>query len=373
MNDDLTLIVGGRKISGWTTIRVSRGIERCPSDFTVTMTELYPGEASAFVIQPGDPCKVLLGLDTVITGYVDRFTPSISSGSHSISVSGRGKCADLVDCAAEWPGGQISGSSVLAIAQQLALPYGQPSDPANPLSFPFPSKITVIPEDYVYVGPPIPQFNLSLGETPLEIIERISRYAGLLVYDDTDGNLVLSRVGTTPAGSGFTEGVNVQSASISYAADQMYSEYLGFALTLDPFLELGDRSNLQVFYFDPLVRRHRRKIIISEQGDADYEVLKKRVLWEAMRRYGRSMQLHVTTDGWRDSAGTLYTPNTLAPLSLPSLKLVDATWLISEVTYNRDGQSGTTCDLVIMPPEAFDLQPSLLFKVFADVPAGVAQ
>jgi prophage tail gpP-like protein len=58
MIDDLTLIVGGRQISGWTSVRVTRGIERCPSDFEVEMTELYPDEASAFVIQPGGHYRI---------------------------------------------------------------------------------------------------------------------------------------------------------------------------------------------------------------------------------------------------------------------------------------------------------------------------
>ncbi len=124
MSDDLTLTIGGRSISGWDSIRVTRGIERCPSDFDLSLTERFPGEASALVVQPGDACAVSIGGDLVVTGYVDQFHPSITPTSHMIRVSGRGKCQDLVDCSAEWPNGQISGSSALQIAQNLAKPYG---------------------------------------------------------------------------------------------------------------------------------------------------------------------------------------------------------------------------------------------------------
>lgn len=353
-------------LSGWTSIRVTRGIERCPSDFEVTMTELYPGDVGAFVIQPGDYCQVLLGSDLIITGYVDRFAPSIDNGSHAIRVSGRGKCADLVDCAAEWPGGQISGSNVLEIARKLAAPYGVSltGDASYPIS---------VYSDVSDLGPVIPQFQLSLGEKAFDIIERVCRLAALLAYDDPKGNLILTRVSKARAASGFTQGVNAQSASIEYSMDQRYSEVLGFALSVDMFSDLGGGGNLKKISTDMGVPRHRQMMVISEQGDSDFSVLEKRTDWEVVRRYGRSAQLHVTTDGWRDAAGALYAPNTLVPVNFPALKLAPATWLISEVTYKRDGQSGTTCDLVIMPPEAFSPQPMLLYRVFSDVPAAAGK
>lgn len=364
--EDLTLIVGGRKISGWTSVRVTRGIERCPSDFEINMTELYPGEASAFVIQPGDACQVLLGPDLVITGYVERFIPQISASQHSIRVIGRSKCADLVDCAAEWPNSQISGANVLEVARKLALPYGKFSDGRESIPL-------TVTSDVADLGPVIPQFNLMLGETPFAIIERLCRYAALLAYDLPDGNLFLTRVSTVAAASGFEEGLNVQSAALTYSSDQIFSEYVAFVQSVDTFSDVGDTGNLLAIVEEPNMARHRKMVIIAESGDSDFIVTKRRAMWEASRRYGRSFQLRVTTDGWRDSSGALYAPNTLVPLSLPSLKLLGATWLISQVTYNRDGQNGTTCELVIMQPEAFDIQPMLLYKAHADVPVAAGR
>lgn len=361
MADDLTLIVGGRMMSGWTSVRVTRGIERCPSDFDITMTELYPNEVGAFVIVPGDACQILLGSDLVMTGYVDRFVPSFDAGQHTVRVTGRGKCADLVDCDAEWPGGQISGSSVLEIARKLASPYGVSlnGDASYPIS---------VNTDVTTADPPLQQFNLMLGEKAFEIIERLCRYAGLLAYDDPAGNLFLTRAGQVSAASGFEQGVNVQSAMLEYSMDQRYSEVLAYITNVDTFSDAGDDGNQIARVSDPNVSRHRRKVLISESGDSGFEVLKRRADWEVARRSGRSRRLQLSTDGWRDSAGKLYTPNTLVPLKLPGLKLEPVNWLISEVSYRRDGQRGTTCDLVIMPPEAFLPQPILLYKVLADVP-----
>ena len=74
-------------------------------------------------------------------------------------------------------------------------------------------------------------------------------------------------------------------------------------------------------------------------------------------------------DGWRDSAGTLWTPNTEIPLVLPSVKLPQAGWVLSEVTYARDAH-GTRADLVCMPAAAFTPQPILLQPVDPDLLPG---
>lgn len=351
-SDDLTLTINGQAISGWTNIRLTRGIERLPSDFDIGLTELYPGELSKVIVAPGAACTVKLGSDLVLTGYVDRFVPSFSSGQHSIRVMGRSKCCDLLDCSALWPGGQISGSSALGIAQKLAKPYG----------------VTV--QSSVSNLPVIPKFNLMLGEGAFEVIERISRYSAVLAYDMPDGSLQLAQVGTVIAASGFVEGQNVQRAEIEYAMDQRYSTCQAFLQAVDVFHDLGDSGNLAATSNDPNVPRFRNLYVITEASSGDpYGFALKRANWEVTRRAGHSRRVRVMADSWRDSAGTLWAPNTLAYLSLPTLKLVSDTFLIGEVIYMRDPDQGTTAELVLMPPDAFRPEPIVLQPVFGDVPA----
>jgi prophage tail gpP-like protein len=345
---EVMLKMDGIEIKGWNTIRVTRGIERLPNDFDLTMTEHYPGELDILIV-PGQPCEVWIDQDQIITGHVDRFSPSINGSNHRIRVTGRGRCADLVDCAAEWPGGQISASSALEVAKKLCLPYKL--------------KATSLCDP----GPPIPQLILNLGETPFELIERVCRYAALLAYEGTDGNLIFARVGTTRAASGFEQGVNVESAEISYSVDQQYSEYMVVLTSIDAMHDLGDSGNVVTVVKNPNITRHRRRIIVAEGGDAGADIARQRAQWECVRRWGRSAVLNLRTDSWRDSSGQLYTPNTLVDIHLPALKAAKKTWLISEVTYHFDDH-GTACDLVIMAPQAFEPQPILLQPTPADIP-----
>lgn len=358
--DDLTITFGDLAISGWTDIRVTRGIERLPSDFSIGMTELYPGELAKIGIEPGSACSVALGESLVVTGYVDHFIPSFGPSDHSIRITGRSKCADLIDCSAEWPGGQISNSNVLGIAQRLASVYG-------PLVNGKPDGIQVTTDVEFDKLPILPQTNVMLGESAFEIIDRMARGSAVLAYDLPDGGLFLSRVGTQQAASGFAEGVNVQNAYIDYSANVRYSEYAAYIQSTQAYLDAGEGGNLILTVPDPNCKRHRRMVIISEGGGLGNDIAAMRAYWEAARRAGRSLIVRLVVDSWRDESGALWEPNTLVPVSLPRLNLPDASLLITEVTFQRTGGRGTTAEITLMPPDAFLPQPINLTPLWGDV------
>lgn len=347
--DDLTITAGGLDITGWTDVRVTRGIERLPSDFSIGMTELYPGELDRLTLPPGDACQVRLGQDLVVTGYVDHHVPSISAGEHSIYVSGRSKCSDLIDCAAEWPGGQLSNQTVLGVAQRLAAVYG-----------------VSVATDATDL-PVLPQTNLMLGESAFDIIDRMARFSAVLAYDLPDGSLFLSQTGKHRAASGFFEGKNVQQAYIDFSADQIYSDYNVYIQSVDTFTDLGQSGNKIYTAKDLNCKRHRALVIISESGGLGNDIAIKRADWEVARRHGRSRIIRLTVDSWRDSAGALWKPNTLAPVHLPRLKFSAENMLITEVTFLKNSYSGTTAELTLMAPEAFLPQPINLTRLYGEL------
>jgi prophage tail gpP-like protein len=360
---ELTITSGELTIAGWTDIRVTRGIERLPSDFNIGMTELHRGEFDALALQPGGECQVLIDGDPVVTGYIDHFVPSFGAGDHSIRLAGRSMCADLVDCAAEWPGGQISNATVLGVAQKLASVYG-------PIVNGRATGIRVSTD--VPRLPVLPQTNVMLGESPFEIIDRMARFSAVLAYDLPDGSLFLAQAGKNRAASGFAEGQNVQRAYIDYSANQTYSEYMVYRQSTDPFKAVDGQGNLITQVTDLNVRRHRQMVIISEGGSLGDEIAKLRGAWEAARRFGRSRIVRLITDSWRDVDGVLWSPNTLVPVHLPTLKLLNEEFLIAEVTFQKNDYSGTTAELMLMAPEAFVPQPINLTPLWGDVQTGAS-
>ncbi|MEB0312260.1 hypothetical protein QN382_23735, partial [Pseudomonas sp. 10B1] len=94
------------------------------------------------------------------------------------------------------PGGQISNSNVLGIAQKLASVYG-------PLVDGKADGIQVTASLSYDKLPILPQINVMLGESAFEIIDRVARSSAVLAYDLPDGGLFLSEVGVETAASGF--------------------------------------------------------------------------------------------------------------------------------------------------------------------------
>lgn len=359
IDNTLRLRTNGEWQTGWEEIRVTRSIERVPADFDITMTARYP-DSPAVTIHPGDSCAVYIGADLVITGYVDRYEPSISPRDHRIRVSGRSKCEDLVDCSAginadgKSNGLGIITSSVLQIAQQFASPFNITA--------------SVIGGADVQVslpnGSPI-FFNISLTDSPMQIIEEVARYAALLVYDGPDGNLLFANVGASTMASGFKEYVNVQEASVAFTMNERFSTYVPTLLSTDTFADgPGENGQSAIFAMgnvaDQGVPRFRPLIIVSEQTILGYSIATQRAIWEMNRRRGRSQSVRLVCDSWRDANNQLWQPNAYAAVDIPALGIVSQNWIIATVSYVRSLKGGTVAEVTLMPDIAFMLEPSTL-------------
>ncbi len=370
-SDDLTVIINGKSYGGWQAVRVSRGAERVPASFDISATERYPGQLSQVAIEAGNPCQIKIGADLVLTGYVDRVAPTLSPTSHDLRIQGRSKLEDIVDCSVtsqHIAGMQYVGGSLVDLATKICSPFDIPVR-----SLTGDQVMMLLPGG---LGPaPI---NVILGETGYEVIERVARYVQVLVYEDVDGTLLLARAGAGGAmGSGFSQGVNVQSASGVTSMDQRYSDYLPAILSYQLF-DQGPGPALGDFK-DAGVPRYRPLYVVSEQFGYGQSMAVLRAKWEMARRYGRSQAVRLVTDSWRDTNGKRWTPNNTVPtLSIPALKLAPTKpWVIAEVTYSRDAEGGTTAELELMPPEAFTQEPIILmpfgwYAATGNVPAGGA-
>jgi prophage tail gpP-like protein len=347
IGDVLTLTVGGKALSGWQRVSVTRSLDTMPASFDIQVTERFPQSAQVD-IPPGAPCTIKIGNDLVLTGYVDRYDISLSAAEHTIRVQGRSKSSDLVDCSALFdtqshePGMQKLNGTVLTIAQGLAAPY----------------KVTVTSLAPDASSRVIGALNIMLGETAWEIIDRLTRYARLIAYDMPDGSVVLAQAGTEKMATGFTVGGNVETAEISFSMDERFSEYEGHMVTALMYgTDAGVNSpTIGEIQKDDGVPRFRKRYIVSEQTDLGRPLAGERALWEMKRRRGRSQVFSCVCDSWRDGARALWAPNHLAPIVAPQMKLAKAEWLIASVTYTRD-ESGNHAHLMLMDKDTYTPEP----------------
>jgi len=329
--------IGANDYTGWTRVNVNTGIETACRSFSFSATAHKEDYNELLPFGPGDECEVYLDDDRIVTGYVDSTPADIGPDSHTVGVSGRSITQDLVDCSAMYETGQFLDQNIKQISQALADPYG----------------VTVTCDE---PGDAFERVAIQTGETVFDLVERLARVRGLLVFDDGDGNLVLARPGTTRATSAIEEGVNVETAHATPDLSMRYSEY-----TVVSQRKGSDDDNGKVvtepWYTatDEGISR-TRKLLLTAETQVNDGSCEQRAKWEASNRAGRSFVMDVTTDGWRQSNGDLWIPNTLVRVKVTSVGVNERELLIVSVDYSY-GEDGTGCTLYLSLPKAYELGP----------------
>jgi prophage tail gpP-like protein len=339
MADQVQLLVGGRAYSGWKSVTVTRAMDAATGSFSLGLVERWAGQDEPWPIVPGDECEVRLGSDTVITGYVDVWRPSFSKDEHAITVQGRDKSADMVDCSAVHSPDEWRDLDVLALAKILARPFG------------------VKVRADVQVGERFRVVKLQQGETAFEALDRHCRMRKLLLMPDGLGGLLITRAGAEQAETVLEQGVNIKSASGSIDMSQRFSSYTvraqaGWSAETDVETE----SLIEAVATDPGVGRRRPMLLVAEAGGTT-AAAKERATWEANVRIGRAASVDVVVAGWRQRpGGALWRPNLQVDVRSSWLRMA-GTMLVRQVTYAMDKDGGQVAQLALVSPQAFAPEP----------------
>jgi prophage tail gpP-like protein len=349
-----TIRIGKYTITGWERVSIRIGLEIMPWAAMLETSSWQPTTSggSTISINEGDACSILIGKDQVLTGYVQSIAEDIGPEEHSLRIVATSKSVDAVECSALFSTYQMNNTTVLGIAQQVCQQAG------------------IQVRSIGGAGETnIQQFSVILTETAYEVIERATRLAGCLFYDQPDGSIVLTPLGTKNVGC-LTMGQNIERMSVLRSLSGRYSNVQAIIQNMAVLFTPPDDGNKQTQQMqaqtapvqasanDSGVKRPRTLLIPVETGDADYAVARQRVQWEVARRYGRSQVVEITSDSWRDSNGDLWQPNTICTVSRPQTGF-KKDLLIAEIEFVQ-GEGGTHANLVLMPPQAFKPQPLVL-------------
>ena len=365
LDGDCTIFVNGVGLRGGQSVQVHRSCETIPNTFSITGADADWSVATT--LPEGAPCQILFGDDPVLTGFVDTVATSVTPRSHSVTLTGRGKTSDLVDCTCIPQVVQgveslaFAGLDLEAIVGELCAPYGVDYSVRADLT---PAVPQAAPKGQ------LPYFSAEFVDTPAAVIAELARFYGVLVYEDVDGSLVFERAAQTPAASGFAYAQNVESFHFSRSMAERFSEVRVYtSATAESLNTVLDNVTLLATRTDPNVTRFRRHAQVCASPVLGFG--EQEAAWEVARRYGRSRPLSLTVPGWRDVAGALWAPNTTASVQLPGVP-TSTTWVISEVTFLRD-EGGTRTDVSLLPAEAFSVEPIFLVKDGADYLPVLAQ
>jgi prophage tail gpP-like protein len=325
--EHVTVVADGMSYGGWEKVEWSAAIDEACRSFQVDTTE-RPGE---FAFPPGTPVQILASGALVLDGYVNRYHSSGAAKQHSVSIAGRGKGQDLVDCSAVHQTGNAKDKTAVEFAREFKL-----------------SGVTL--NEKVKL-PKIPYQQLAQGETCFRCLERYLRPAGATLMGEADGSVSATNASVaTRAGGALIEGVNILEWSVDFDDQGRMSE-----VTVKGQRRHGSgEENLRIKEqaIDSGVKRYRPRIIVNET-DTDKARARERAAHEKERCAGNSIRASVTTQGWRDPAGALWTPNTIVFVNSPTLMHLVQDMLIERVEASQDDKRGTTARLSLVDPRAY--------------------
>lgn len=338
MADDLVLELQGLTFTGWERAQVKRSIETACGAFALDVSDAKSPGAAFWPVRPGTACKLRIGDELVLVGFVDRARRELGPETHRLTAEGRDRAADLVDCTALNEPGEWWGLTALELVTELAAPFGVSVD-----------------AQVADVGEPFVRFGLQPGESAWEAIERACRSRGFLVSGNGEGGIVLTQPGALGVASVvLAEGENVKGAVLEYDASVRFETYLvrgqqGATLDLAPEECAAVEGRAQ-----DLGARPGRALVIQADGPFDIAIAQQRAAWEATVRLARSARVTVRLQGWRERpGGPVWKPNRLVDVRLPTLG-VTGRMLVAAVALSSGGEGdGTQAELELAWPDAF--------------------
>lgn len=358
MAEPVRVLVDGRDFRGWTKVTIRRSVLNVAGGCELELAPKLP-----LPLRAGSKLEVWYQDHPLLNGHVSAVDVSFDGRSRSMKASGFDKTQDLAesspdpDMEQEWV-----NTPLLKIAADVCKPFG--------IDVTIFSKLTDVGGARVRLGEdlqrPLFAHAIEHGDSAFSVIEKAARGRGALIYCPGDGKLLVSRSGRTSSTVPLAESSNVLSASSHSSKAERFSVYVvrGQQPGTDEVYGAAAASPAGRA-IDAAVTRFR-PLLVHPETSVDIETATVLARWEARVRAAQSEQVIVSVFGWsqgglepkRDTP--LWRPNQLVDLWLPSLG-VRRQGLIQEATYTRSLEQGggTTTELVLVAPDAFDPEPEI--------------
>jgi prophage tail gpP-like protein len=337
--DQVQLLVNDKIYEGWLSFSIVRSLEAPSGSFNLTVSDRWPGQGEPWPIQEGDECQLNLGGEALIVGYVDSVKYALSGQERSLTVSGRDKAGDLIDCSYVEKPDQWKGAKVSEIAADLAKPFGV--------------KVTMEGEDGK-----VENFKVEPGEKAFDALKRLLKLKGLFAWPDGQGGVTI--------GSRQFESMKVTllqthciSIDASREAQDRFSDYI--VKGQRPTVKAGGdtaqgkaASQVKDEAKDPDVKRYRPLMVVSDGAGAE---AKERALWEAAVRAGKATKVEAVIQGYRPFPDRpIWALGKTLVLKAPAIGL-EAELVISQVKFDLADNSGHTTTLSLTRTDAFLPEP----------------
>lgn len=345
----MRLEVNGIEYKDFITLETQLRLDALSNTFTFEAA--VPG-VSQLSFKKGDPVRVIVDGEPVVTGFVEIIAGGYDPESHSVTIQGRDKTGDIIDSTLDDLGDLRSPISLKSIIEKAISNISNTIkviDNANPKKFNEAEDITA-PEP---------------GKNTFEFIEDLARHRQVLLTSDSDGNIVIEK---TPGGNsnGLLQNItgaannNIISADFSYDDTGRFNVYK-FVSSLNP-IALNKTSNTQITtlvsqkgaIIDTGIRIGRQLVLIAESSFSD-DSNDARAKWEANIRKARGLAYSCIVQDYRPEPGfDIWLPNRLVNI-VDEFADINAQMLINTVNFSMSTTTGRLTTLTLVEKNAYTL------------------
>lgn len=175
------LFLGGKECLSWRSLEVGMALSNLANIWQAELSLPIPLQAGAMP-KIGQSVRIEIAGQPILKGWLEAINTRGDEHSLSVTVSGRDRAGDLVDCAAQAQGpGRMDKVRLEAVVGHLSQPFG----------------LTV--QTVVDTGAPFEVVAFDSSAKAIDVIEQQSRQRGVLVTSDGLGRILLTKPGTTRA------------------------------------------------------------------------------------------------------------------------------------------------------------------------------
>jgi len=373
---EIILHVNSTKYEGWENISVQHSMTAYAGAFTVQTTNLsFGGRMRFFGIHNGDAVTLTYNGFKMIDGYIDSIDVSYDADKHLMTISGRDKTADLVDCS------YISKDATVVLDKKAVTVsnfFAKQSvlSVISTLCNQFNIKVVATTSVQALLSEEVSKkmnggaFVLSQGTAVSEEITMLGNAYGFLAMTIGDGKLLLTTeetllvsgrlktYGKLKPGESDILG-NIISGSMTSDDTERYAGYIVKGQGQPVPTDFAPVSTTPVtdpkgVSEDLLIRPVRTKTILEEDL-TDSGLAQKRADWEARIRAAMSRTYTYTVFGWSPFVGgEFWQINTIVHVT-DTFFNIDGTFLIKDVDFSLSN-NGEIATLKLVPQGSFEIR-----------------
>ncbi|WP_271025282.1 phage baseplate assembly protein [Rhizobium sp. RCAM05973] len=325
--------INGKVFRDWESVTATASSNPVVRMVTLSVTEKVGANGAvgqALQIKPGDAATVKLAGVLFAAGHIHERQVAYDANNHSVRVTFASQVLKAVKQTIPLKDGEFKNYSFQAIANKVLAPIGVVLKTIRP------------PSGW---DKPFKYINIEPGETIFSLLSRLSKYRGIWLHDDKNGNLVARGNTDKNPTAEFVEGRNILSAaclaqnapdtSVSVTGQQRGSDNSTPAQNRGAYSGKADAKGSNY------------SIDRQMQADipADGDDLKQAAGYNQLLSLSQQVIVRIVYQGWLLSSGNL--PEIFDPISIdsPMLMLKTSDLKIAEVTFTQD-QSGSRTTLL---------------------------